>query len=91
MARRNGHANGHQPQPGRGHRARSAVAALCAYSWPGNVRQLENVIERLVVTGRREIDRRSTICRPKFGRPGSTACAAAASAAGRWPTTCSRS
>ena len=31
-----------------------AVSALCEYSWPGNVRQLENVIERLVVTGRRE-------------------------------------
>jgi transcriptional regulator with PAS, ATPase and Fis domain len=29
--------------------------ALCAYAWPGNVRQLENVIERLVVTGRREV------------------------------------
>jgi transcriptional regulator with PAS, ATPase and Fis domain len=32
-----------------------AIAALCEYSWPGNVRQLENVIERLVVTGRREV------------------------------------
>jgi transcriptional regulator with PAS, ATPase and Fis domain len=31
-----------------------AVVALCEYSWPGNVRQLQNVIERLVVTGRRE-------------------------------------
>jgi transcriptional regulator with PAS, ATPase and Fis domain len=31
-----------------------AIVALCEYSWPGNVRQLENVIERLVVTGRRE-------------------------------------
>jgi two-component system nitrogen regulation response regulator NtrX len=31
-----------------------AVRALCLYDWPGNVRQLENVIERLVVTGRRE-------------------------------------
>jgi DNA-binding NtrC family response regulator len=31
-----------------------ALAALTEYSWPGNVRQLENVIERLVVTGRRE-------------------------------------
>ena len=31
------------------------TAALCAYSWPGNVRQLENVVERLVVTGRREV------------------------------------
>ena len=28
---------------------------LCEYAWPGNVRQLENVIERLVVTGRREV------------------------------------
>lgn len=32
-----------------------AVAALAEYSWPGNVRQLENVVERLVVTGRHEI------------------------------------
>ena len=32
-----------------------AVTILSSYSWPGNVRQLENVLERLVVTGRREI------------------------------------
>jgi two-component system NtrC family response regulator len=32
-----------------------AMAALCAYTWPGNVRQVENVIERLVVTGRHEV------------------------------------
>jgi DNA-binding NtrC family response regulator len=32
-----------------------AMDALCDYSWPGNVRQVENVVERLVVTGRREI------------------------------------
>jgi transcriptional regulator with PAS, ATPase and Fis domain len=31
-----------------------ALTALIDYSWPGNVRQLENVIERLVVTGRRD-------------------------------------
>lgn len=31
-----------------------AMLVLTAYSWPGNVRQLENVVERLVVTGRRE-------------------------------------
>jgi len=47
----NGRANGHivrgiTPE---------AVTMLCGYSWPGNVRQLENVLERLVVTGRREI------------------------------------
>jgi DNA-binding NtrC family response regulator len=28
-----------------------ALARLCRYSWPGNVRQLQNVIERAVVTG----------------------------------------
>src|SRR5258706_8199209 len=32
-----------------------AVAALTAHSWPGNVRQLANVVEKLVVTGRREV------------------------------------
>jgi transcriptional regulator with PAS, ATPase and Fis domain len=34
--------------------SRDALSALCEYSWPGNVRQLQNVIERVVVTGRRE-------------------------------------
>ncbi len=34
--------------------APGAMEALVAYSWPGNVRQLENVIERLVVTARRD-------------------------------------
>jgi transcriptional regulator with PAS, ATPase and Fis domain len=54
----NGHANGQ----GNGHsysvvRAISpeALAVLCAYEWPGNVRQVENVIERLIVTGRNEV------------------------------------
>jgi transcriptional regulator with PAS, ATPase and Fis domain len=35
--------------------APEAIAVLCNYTWPGNVRQVENVIERLVVTGRREV------------------------------------
>jgi transcriptional regulator with PAS, ATPase and Fis domain len=35
--------------------APDALAALCEYNWPGNVRQLENVIERVIVTGRREV------------------------------------
>ena len=34
-----------------------ALEALSLYDWPGNVRQIENVIERLVVTGRNEIVR----------------------------------
>ncbi len=29
----------------------AALARLCRYNWPGNVRQLQNVIERAVVTG----------------------------------------
>jgi two-component system response regulator AtoC len=49
--------------PGNGHAheivvrgiAPETVTALSQYLWPGNVRQLENVIERLVVTGRREV------------------------------------
>src|SRR5436190_17115857 len=32
-----------------------AMAALTAYSWPGNVRQLQNVLERLVVVGHSEL------------------------------------
>jgi DNA-binding NtrC family response regulator len=28
---------------------------MARYSWPGNVRELVNVVERLVVTGRREV------------------------------------
>jgi transcriptional regulator with PAS, ATPase and Fis domain len=35
--------------------SKMAMDALSEYSWPGNVRQVENVVERLVVTGRREI------------------------------------
>lgn len=34
-----------------------ALKLLTDYSWPGNVRELANVVERLVVTGRREIVR----------------------------------
>src|SRR6185369_14336509 len=30
--------------------ALKAVAALCGYPWPGNIRQLRHVVERLVAT-----------------------------------------
>jgi transcriptional regulator with PAS, ATPase and Fis domain len=53
------HANGHGRANGHGITvldiAPEAVTVLSRYSWPGNVRQLENVIERMVVTGRREV------------------------------------
>jgi transcriptional regulator with PAS, ATPase and Fis domain len=47
-----------------------AVAALAEYSWPGNVRQVENVIERLVVTGRREVIHIDDLS-PEIRAPGS--------------------
>ena len=47
--------NGHQPKSPVRAFAPDAMTALCEYSWPGNVRQVENVVERLVVTGRREL------------------------------------
>jgi len=45
--------------PGTGmHVSQAAMRALMAYSWPGNVRQLENAVERSVAlgAGRNEID-----------------------------------
>src|SRR5262249_3753639 len=53
----NGHGNGHGNGDGTivGGITTEAIAAVTKSSWPGNVRQLENVIERLVVTGRREL------------------------------------
>src|SRR5687767_11525126 len=40
------------------HMSQGAMRALMAYQWPGNVRQLENAVERAVAlgTGRQEID-----------------------------------
>ena len=40
------------------HVSQTAMRALMAYQWPGNVRQLENAIERAVTlcAGREEID-----------------------------------
>jgi transcriptional regulator with PAS, ATPase and Fis domain len=35
--------------------APEALAALTEYSWPGNVRQLENIIERMVVVHRKPV------------------------------------
>src|SRR5579864_2811579 len=51
---RPGGGNGHANETVVRGLAPEAVAALCRYSWPGNVRQLENVIERLIVSGPRE-------------------------------------
>ncbi len=64
-----GHANGQwavngnglesSPRPAYQTTARAfspeAMQVLQEYSWPGNVRQVENVVERLVVTCRREV------------------------------------
>ena len=52
----NGNGNGASAQPGARDRAGRDGGAVPSTRWPGNVRQVENVIERLVVTGRREVD-----------------------------------
>ena len=64
----NGNGNGHGggTEAGNGSRTAAAVArsitvppdvmaVLMQYHWPGNVRELENAIERLVVTGKRDV------------------------------------
>jgi transcriptional regulator with PAS, ATPase and Fis domain len=49
------------PRPNGGHHSpvRSispeALEVLCEYHWPGNVRQVENIVERLIVTGHHEV------------------------------------
>jgi DNA-binding NtrC family response regulator len=67
-----------------------ALAALAAYSWPGNVRQLRNVIERALLVCRRSTIERSDLPCELSGSPGatlavqvSTSSAAAADAAGK--------
>jgi two-component system response regulator HydG len=35
--------------------ATAAIAVLVSYTWPGNVRQLRNVVERIVATSRRGV------------------------------------
>lgn len=35
--------------------APEAVAALCAYPWPGNIRELQNVVERAVILARHDV------------------------------------
>ncbi len=47
-----GHRNGHSPVRSF---SPAAMTALYDYAWPGNVRQVENVVERLVASGRREM------------------------------------
>ena len=49
------------------------LRALIDYDWPGNVRQLKNVAERLIVRGPRPIDHGRRICRRKLpGRAADT-------------------
>jgi len=57
-----GQPNGHASVPANGGHhspvrsiSPEALAALCEYHWPGNVRQVENVVERLIVTGSHEV------------------------------------
>jgi transcriptional regulator with PAS, ATPase and Fis domain len=65
-ARAHAHGNGHRNGNGNGHDSPAAtprnitvppdvLALLAQYNWPGNIRELENVVERIVVTGRSDM------------------------------------
>jgi DNA-binding NtrC family response regulator len=58
---------------------REAMHALCSYSWPGNVRQLENVVERCVAlsNGSGDLDVEELPEEVLGSRPGSAPLAAA--------------
>jgi two-component system, NtrC family, response regulator PilR len=51
----------------------AAMAALCAHDWPGNVRQLENVIERAVTLESRDRIEVDSLAELKAGAPAADA------------------
>ncbi len=54
-----------------------AERVLLEYSWPGNIRELKNMTERLVVRAHDTADRRPTICRARRARDSPTTVAVA--------------
>jgi len=50
-----------------------ALAALEAYAWPGNIRELQNVVERAVLLGKNELITVADLPRDILGRAGYTA------------------
>ena len=50
-----------------------ALQALCRYTWPGNIRELRNVVERAVLLGGPEMLRRADFLVPDVGPPGPNA------------------
>ena len=60
-----------------------AMAVLCAYGWPGNIRELENVLERTILFCKREAIERDDL--PEELRAAATAAAAVAASRGDDP------
>ncbi len=58
-----------------------AMAVLQAHSWPGNVRQLRNIVERLLILASDDVDRgdhRPIFCPPIWAAAAAGAAARAA-------------
>jgi DNA-binding NtrC family response regulator len=60
----------------------AALAALCRYDWPGNIRELRNVVERIVARGRIGLVQHDDLP-PEIGRVGSQPATPVAGAAAR--------
>ena len=58
------------------------MEALRNYAWPGNVRQLENVVERAVLLSRNEILSRDDLPPEVIGKPAANATSVSSSAVG---------
>ena len=64
--------------------SQDGMRRLMAYHWPGNVRQLENVIERAVAFSRGGRRSSCTISTPEIQQPASPSSAGARAVPGRW-------
>ena len=63
-----------------------AMTVLARYSWPGNVRQVVNVIERLAITGREAVATVDDLPAEVRVQDGPEPAAQGRNGVARWPT-----